>query len=73
MSVQAATRPDVFTHRASVHSICDAPGFADRLEETYASMNEGPRCIKGILMAIGLQSAVVLGMIAGWQLWHILR
>jgi hypothetical protein len=36
-------------------------------------MNEGPRCIKGILMAIGLQSAVVLGMIAGWQLWHVLR
>jgi hypothetical protein len=73
MSVQAAMSQDVLTHRAPVYSICDAPGFADRLEETNASAGEGVRCVKGLVIAIALEAAAALCILTTWHAWHILR
>lgn len=73
MSTQAAIASEVFGRRALVRSICDAPGFTDRLQETCDSMGEGARCAKGVLMAIGLEAGAVLGIFALWQVGHLLR
>jgi hypothetical protein len=73
MSVQAALTSDAYMHRALVHSISDSPAFAERLSETYESMGQGVRCMRGVVLAIGLEAMVALCMVALWQVWHILR
>jgi hypothetical protein len=73
MSVQAAITSDSYMSRALVYSISDSPAFAERLAETYESMGEGARCMKGFLVAFGLEAFVALSVIGAWQLWHILR
>jgi hypothetical protein len=73
MSTQAAIVSEVFGRRAQLRSICDAPGFAERLQETYDSMGEGARCAKGVLMAIGIEAGAALGIFALWQVGQLLR
>jgi hypothetical protein len=38
----------------------------------HAGMDEGS-CIKGTLVALGLEGAAALGAFGLWQIWHLIR
>ncbi len=50
-------------------SAFEVPSLATPLE----SCAEDGSCVKGFFVAIGLETAMALGLYGIWQAWHILR
>jgi hypothetical protein len=43
------------------------PGVAGR------QANKEARCVKGLIVGLGLEGVMALGMFGIWQLWHLIR
>jgi len=46
---------------------------ARETESRSESKPEGIRCVRGALIALGLEAAMVLFLYGIWEVWHILR
>lgn len=53
--------------------LLEATEYGDVADWPFASRAEGVRSVRGILMAIALEAAVVICLYCTWQVWHLIR
>ncbi|MGA2673987.1 MAG: hypothetical protein ABSE99_12240 [Terracidiphilus sp.] len=72
-TLQATLLADVYAGAISAPCVYEARDFANEAESLFVSDAEGPKFLKGAIVAFGLEATGALMLYGVWQLWHILR
>jgi len=64
---------DASLHGTPASALAAGSKLAREADIRTESKSEGIRCIRGSLIALGLEAAMAFCVYGIWQIWHILR
>lgn len=73
MHATASMLSDAYSGPVLAPSVCRISEIAGEPDHFYETIAENGNCVRGLVVALGLEAATALSLCLLWQVWHHIR